>query len=214
MKISKIKEMELLAKNTRRTVSLSQGVPHFYSDAAIRKDVFKAIKANKVDKYEDPQGLRKLRQLISRMEQNRGAAYSQNEILVTAGAMEGLMVTLLALFTKGDEIMIPSPSYVSFFKAAAIASLTVRNVVLDESSNWSLDIKKLQDLINKKTRAVLLCHPNNPTGTVYSPETLEKICRLTEAYNLTLIVDEVYEHIYFGKIALYHPHQRNRFKKR
>ncbi len=195
MQLSTIKVMEQYARNDSSVISLSQGIPCIECDFLIKEKLQKILFSSILDKYSEPQGILELRNLIS----VRNSDYSESEVLVTNGAMEGIASTILSLLEPGDEVIIPTPTYPSFFKIAETASVKVVPAPLDENNGWSLDISEINKKITQRTKAVLICNPNNPTGTVYSSIELQSIANLCEKNNLYLIVDEVYRDIIFNK---------------
>ncbi len=211
--LSIIKQMEQMAKETNDVVSLSQGVPFFPSDSKIRTQTIIDLMQNHVDKYTDPQGIKELRNLISLQLKRDGISYDDEEIIITAGAMEGLTAILLGLFNPNDEIIIPSPSYVSFHTAVRLTHLKPISIALNEDENWRLHTTSLKKIISKNTKAIILCNPNNPTGSVYDEKTLIEICEIALENNLYLILDEVYEKIVYGK-PIYKPYRNNKYKKK
>lgn len=206
--------MENLAREKNNVVSLSQGIPFISSDDSVRLAVIDALLQGKVDRYSEPQGLLSLRKLLSQKLAEQSMEYSSDEVLVTAGAIEALSTSLLYLAKEGaGEIIIPTPTYASYFRAATVAGLTIKPVQLDEQKNWKLDLEKVEKLIFPRTKAVLLCSPNNPTGNIYDKETLLRLCELAKEHNIVLLVDEVYGNIHWQKEALFSPAQEVRFKK-
>lgn len=203
MALSAIKQMEELAQKMPDVISLSQGIPSSPTDTIIRESVIKAIVNNQVDKYSEVAGLFELRQLISKKLEEQGMHYdADDEILVTAGAMQALSATIFALTKPGDEIIILSPTYSYYKRIADLASLTTKSLVLDEKNNWKVAMKKLEKLITKKTKLLITCNPNNPTGSILSKKELLQIGILSQKYGFTIISDDVYQSLYFGEGTL------------
>jgi len=214
MQLNAIKQMELYARYHPETISLSQGIPFLPSDDNIRYDAIAAILNNKVDKYEDPQGLFTLRASISQSLKDEYMDYSEEEILVTAGAMEGISVALLSILTsERSEVIVPTPTYSAYFRAITIARGKAVLLPLEEEKQWELDLSLLQESITSRTAAILLCNPNNPTGSIYTKKVLQEICILAEKYNITLILDEVYKNMIFDNDTFYTPCIEEKFKK-
>lgn len=212
MQLSAIKYMESFARNRKDVISLSQGVPFFQSDDAIRKSVVEAILSDKVDKYADPQGLLPLRNAIHTRLLGEHMQYDPDEIIVTAGAMEGLSACVLALTNPADEIIIPTPSYTAFFNLSDVAHLKISMVPLAEKAGWSLDLDLLKKAITKQTRAIVVCSPNNPTGSIYQKETLKEICSLAKSKNIFVILDETYRNMIYDSENLYTPAMEDKYK--
>ena len=211
--LSAIKQMEELANKIPGVISLSQGIPSFPADDVIRESVIKAITQNKVDKYSEVAGLYELRKLISMKLAEDGMSYSENEIVVTAGAMQALSATIFALTRPGDEIIVFSPTYSYYERIAKLASVQTKQFILDEKNDWKVDIGSLEKSITKKTKLLVLCNPNNPTGSVLSRKELIEIGLLAQKYNFTIISDDVYHSLYFKENRLFSICEEEDFKK-
>ena len=200
MALSAIKQMEELARNMPDVISLSQGIPSSPSDTVIRESVINAIRSNMVDKYSAVAGLPELRELISNKLKENGMIYrAEDEIIVTAGAMQALSATIFALTKPGDEIIILTPTYSYYRRIAELASLTIKNLVLQEHNKWKIDFDVLQKMITKRTKILVMCNPNNPTGSVLSKKEMIHIGMLAQTYGFTIISDDVYQSLYFGE---------------
>lgn len=123
---------------------------------------------------------------------------SSNEIIVTAGGSEAVLYAFMACLNPGDEIIVPEPAYANYMAFAISAGAVIRTIPSDMESNFALPkIEEFEKLINERTKGILICNPNNPTGYVYTPQEMEKIRLLVKKYNLYLFSDEVYrEFIY------------------
>ncbi len=120
------------------------------------------------------------------------------EIIVTAGGSEAVLYAFMACLNPGDEIIVPEPAYANYMAFAISAGAIIKTIPSDIESNFALPpINKFEELINERTKGILICNPNNPTGYVYTPEEMEQIRLLVLKYNLYLFSDEVYrEFIY------------------
>lgn len=206
--------MEMYARYNPEVVSLSQGIPFRHSDFRIRYSVIEALLQNKVDFYSDPQGMLLLREAVSLSLEEEGMRYTPEEILVTAGVTEGLTATFLTLLTpQRNEVLIPTPSYSAYFRIVQIAKGKSVSIPLDESRGWELDRDFLEKNISKRSAAILLCNPNNPTGSIYSRKTLQQVCQIALKYNLFVIVDEVYKNMLFDDVDFYSPATESSFKE-
>lgn len=206
--------MENYARYNEGIISLSQGIPYMNSENIIREDVFSAISSNLVDKYSDPRGVIELRNIISKSLSEEKMNYSSDEIMVTAGAIEGLSSVFLSILKKSkNEVIIPTPAYSAYFRIVKMAGGKALPVPLNEIRNWELDLKLLKKTISKRTAAILLCNPNNPTGSVYSRETLIELAKLAKELKIFLIVDEVYKNMIFDDADFYTPATEKEFKK-
>ena len=118
---------------------------------------------------------------------------SPEDILVTTGASEAIIMTLDCITNEGDEIIIPEPFYANYDTFAAACGVKVVPVPSGLDTNFALpSIDTIESLIHSKTRAIFICNPNNPTGYVYSQKELEDLAQLVKKHDIFLIVDEVY----------------------
>lgn len=206
--------MENYARYNEGIISLSQGIPFMNSEDIIRQDVFNAISSNLVDKYSDPRGVLELRQLISKSLAEEKMHYSSDEIMVTAGAIEGLSSVFLSILKKSkNEVIIPTPAYSAYFRIVKMAGGKAKSIPLNEIKGWELDMNLLKKTITDKTAAILLCNPNNPTGSVYSRKTLMELAKLAKKLKIFLIVDEVYKNMIFDDADFYTPAVEKEFRK-
>ncbi|MCK4638617.1 MAG: pyridoxal phosphate-dependent aminotransferase, partial [Bacteroidales bacterium] len=120
-----------------------------------------------------------------------------NQIIVTVGAIEGLAASVMATIDPGDEVILPTPTYSTHITQVRLASGIPVLVPLIEENNFALDTKAIQKAITSKTKAIMFCSPNNPTGTVFSEEYLRKLAEIALENNLTIITDEAYEYFTF-----------------
>lgn len=206
--------MENYARYRRGVVSLSQGIPFVASDELIREDVVRAIFDNKVDRYSDPRGILELRTEISNLLFDECMSYSEEEIIVSVGAIEGLSSVFLSLLSKEkNEVIIPTPTYSAYFRVVDVAKGKTVPFVLDEKNDWELDIEQFEKKITSRTAAILICNPNNPTGSIYSRETLIKLSQTAKKHNIYLVVDEVYKNMIYGDATIYTPGIDDSFRK-
>lgn len=197
LQFSPIKAIQAEAE-ARGLISLAQGIPKFDLPLGIRQAAIQAIEEGKVDFYGPPRGIPELRKKISeRHLHEEGFFYDpESEVLVTAGALQALTAVLLTLLSPGDEMIIPTPTYFPFLGLPGAMGIKSVFVPL-RGRDWKLSSSDLRAAITPKTTALLLCHPNNPTGTVYAPEELEKILQIAREHDLLLIVDEVYRYFLY-----------------
>ncbi len=196
--LSPIKAMELAASRLPGVVSLAQGIPSFRTPARVINYAQEKIAAGLCDKYSLTIGLTELREEIALALQSEGLSYDpEREILVTAGSIEGITASLLAFTSPGDEVLLPSPSYASYLGAISIAGCIPRYVDLDEENNFDFHVEKIARSITKKTKLLLYCSPNNPTGTLFSEDKTRELIKVCQAHNLTVLIDEVYKDFYY-----------------
>ena len=172
-------------------ISLSVGEPDFPTPWVIREEAFYHLEKGHTS-YTSNWGLLELREAISTYMQRYNLSYDpKTEILVTVGASEGVDAVLRAILNPDDEIIVVQPCYVNYTPLAKLCQAKV--VPIDTSINGfyptSQQIKKA---ITPKTKAIMLCTPNNPTGTVIPKEELEKIAKLVVEHQIWCISDEIY----------------------
>jgi len=200
LKLSIIKQIELKASKYPNVVSLAQGIPNFDTPECIKDKVKKAMQDKLVAKYSLSPGLPELRKLIQKSLAKENMFYDwEKEIIVTAGTIEGITATILALTNPGDEIIIPEPTYTSYCEVITLAGCKPVFVPLNKEKGWAFEIEKYKKAITPKTKAIFYCNPNNPTGTIYTKEQLLELADLAEKHNLYLISDEVYKDFLFEK---------------
>ncbi|MEU6080084.1 aminotransferase class I/II-fold pyridoxal phosphate-dependent enzyme [Streptomyces sp. NPDC047108] len=189
-------EMTELARSTG-AVNLGQGVPELDSPAALLKDVADAVVAGN-NQYPPAFGTPALREAVAAHQLRRyGLDYRpQDEILVTTGATEALASALLALCDPGDEVIAFDPCYDAYAADARLAGARLVGVplVLD-GDGFVLDADALRAAVSPRTRVLLLNTPHNPTGKVFTSEELAVIADVCREHALTVVTDEVYEHL-------------------
>ena len=151
--------------------------------------------------YTHSAGLMSLRQALTGYYARYGVEVTADEIMVTAGGSEALLMTFLACFDPGDEFIMIEPGYANYLGFAAAAGLKVRSVTSRIEDGFRLPpIEEFEKAITPRTRAILICNPNNPTGYVFSPAELETLRDIVKRHDLFLISDEVYrEFLYNGQ---------------
>ena len=125
---------------------------------------------------------------------------SADEIIITTGGSEAVLFAFLACLNPGDEIIVPEPAYANYMAFAVSAGAIIRPVSSTIEEGFSLPpIEKFEELINERTKGIMICNPNNPTGYLYSRAEMNQIKKLIQKYDLYLFSDEVYrEFIYTG----------------
>ncbi len=187
--------------------AVSEGVKvHFINigqpDIVTPAPVWEAFKKGKEDvlEYGPAQGLLELRKAIARYFNAYKIPLNQENVIITIGGSEAIHFAFSAVADTEDEIIIPEPFYTNYNGYAAFANVNIVPLTLDVRNGFKLPEKReIEQTITPKTRAVLLCSPNNPTGTVYTREELERVVALVQKHDLFLIADEVYkEFVYDG----------------
>lgn len=213
--ISPVKEMEVLSSPVPGAVSLAQGIPSFDTPQCIKRKAIEAIQNGKTACYSLSSGLLELREAIEYDLAKQNIFYDfEREIIVTAGSIGAILVTLLAILNPGDEVLIPDPTYTSYQSAIIAARGVPVFVPLNEKHGWAFDIEELRKKITPKTKAILYCNPNNPTGTIYNREQLMQIAELAQLHDLYVLSDEVYKDIIFDDNDFFSLAKFSDFRKR
>ena len=148
--------------------------------------------------YSDSQGLVSVRTAIVQHYQERGIDITDvDDVWLGNGVSELIQVALNALLDEGDEVLIPAPDYPLWTAATSLSGGKPVHYLCDESSGWMPDIEDMRSKITKRTKAIVIINPNNPTGAVYSPEVLRKIADLAVEHGLIVMADEIYDKILY-----------------
>jgi len=201
MTVSPIKLMELEAAKHPKVVSLAQGIPSFDTPDFLKNAAIEAIKSGKAAKYSLTNGLPELREVVAESLRKDGMHYDyHSEIIVTAGSIEAITASLLAILKPGDEVLIPSPVYASYAQAIQLAHGTPVFVPLHEEGGWSVLVEEFEKRITPRTRVIFYCNPSNPTGTIFSKKDLLVLAEMAKKHDLFLLSDEVYkDFVYTGE---------------
>jgi len=150
--------------------------------------------------YAESLGVIELRKEISNfMKKNKNLNVDFEDILITAGVTEGIYFLLAALIERGEELLIPGPTYPLYINNTRFYDGIPIEYELDEKEGWDPNIEDIRKKINEKTQAILICSPNNPTGVLYSEKKVKQIIDLAGEYNLPIISDEIYDQITYEK---------------
>lgn len=209
--VSVIKEMMYLGSlektKGKDIVSLGVGLPFYPAPKFIHDHAIKVLKEKKdIDKYTLLIGLPELRIIIAKQSQKLlKIPVTPEEILITPGSMSGLLYSMLALVNPGEEVILPSPFFSSNGEQVSIAGGKVVPVPLkvDKYSGYRLDVDKIAAHINKKTKAIVLNNPQNPTGAVFLEEDLRKLAEIIHDKKIYVITDEVYDFLTFDEVEYF-----------
>jgi len=194
IKASKIREMFNIASTMKDVVNLAIGEPDFNTPDVIIKAAEKAMKDGKTH-YTLNAGTKKLRQhLLEHLKQKNNVNLNDiDSLIVTNGGMGALYLTMRAVLNRGDEVLLPRPSWTNYEAQIALAGGKSISVPLKGVHSFIPQLDDIIDRITEKTKAILINSPSNPTGAVYPEETLRGIAALAREYNFLIISDEVYE---------------------
>ncbi len=195
---SAIHEMTRLAKEVDDVAFLSWAKPTSGTPAHIREAAITAIRDGLVGGYSENSGLIGLREAIVRkLKRDNHVDANVSQIIVTVGAIEGLAAAIMAVIDPGDEVLLFPPTYSTHIRQVNMASGKPVLVPTVEEKGFALDFDAVRKAITAKTKAIVCCSPNNPTGTVYSETELRQLAELALEYNLIIITDEAYEYFVF-----------------
>lgn len=154
----------------------------------------------KILEYSPSQGYRSLREKLVGYYEKYDIMLDADDIIVTSGGSEAVLFAFLSCLNPGDEIIVPEPAYANYMAFAISAGAVIRTIATTIEEGFSLPkVEKFEELINERTRAILICNPNNPTGYLYTRREMNQIRDLVKKYDLYLFSDEVYrEFIYTG----------------
>lgn len=195
-------EMTELARRTG-AVNLGQGVPELASPDALLKDVAEAVLSGN-NQYPPAVGFPALREAVAEHQLRRyGLDYNPAaEALITTGATEALASALLALCDPGDEVLAFDPCYDAYAADARLAGARLVAVPLvSDGDGFALDVDALRAAVTARTRVLVLNTPHNPTGKVFTAEELGSIAEIAQEHSLTVVTDEVYEHLVYNGVA-------------
>ena len=195
---SAIHEMTRLSKQVDDVAFLSWAKPTSNTPAFINEAVIAAIQSGITGGYSTAQGIPELREEIAaKLARDNGIYATQQEIIVTVGAIEGLAAAVMAVVDPGDEVILPSPTYSTHIRQVILASAKPVLVPTIEKEGFIPDIDAVKNAITSKTKAILFCSPSNPTGTVFSEDQLLGIAQIALENNIMIITDEAYEYFVF-----------------
>lgn len=180
-------------------VNLSQGFPDFPAPEDIKRAAQEAI-ADDVNQYAITWGAKDFRDAIA----EKSKWYlgldvdPETEITVTCGSTEGMIAAMMATVDPGEEVVVFEPFYENYAPDAVLSGATPRYVSL-RAPDWTFDREELRAAFNEKTKAVILCNPNNPTGKVFTRDEMEFVAALCREHDALCFTDEIYEHILYPR---------------
>jgi aspartate/methionine/tyrosine aminotransferase len=190
-----------IAAGMDNVIALGRGDPDFHTPGHIVDAAKRALDDNQ-HHYTGPTGLLQLRQAIcDNLRGEYGLEYDADEIIVTAGVQESIMLCMLGLVHEGDEVLITSPRFTTYDTAVQLCGGVPIPVPTYQKDDFALDIDEINKRITPKTRMFVLVSPNNPTGAVTPPEVIRKIADLAIKHDILIIADEIYAKL------IYPPHE-------
>lgn len=182
-------------------IGFGAGEPDFDSPEHVKEEAIKAIKAG-LTKYTAVGGIDELKEaIIHRIKEDYGLEYEKSEILASIGAKHTLYNLTQVLFDTGDEVIIPSPYWVSYPEQIKLAEATPVILETGEDDGFKIKPEVLKETITSNTKALILNYPSNPTGATYSEEELRKIVDVAMDAGLIIISDEIYDKIIYDGLT-------------
>lgn len=209
-RIANLAESETLAMSQKTNelkaqgidiINLSVGEPDFFTPEHIKKAALDAINQN-FTFYTPVSGYLSLRKAIcKKLKEENGLDYSPSQITCSNGAKQSVCNAVLSIVNSGDEVIIPTPSWVSYVEMVKLAEGIAVEVYAGIEQDFKITPKQLEDAITSKTKGIILCSPSNPTGSIYNKKELAELASVLEKHpEIIIITDEIYEHInYTGK---------------
>lgn len=196
-KRSAIREFTALAKATPGCLGLTLGEPDFDTPAPVKAALIEALERGETH-YINNSGVLPLREKIAAFERREhGLSYAPEEITVTAGATEALFTALFGVLNPGDEVIIPTPAFVLYEEIVKLCRGVP--VLLDTApAGFQIDGDALAALLTPRTKAIILNTPNNPTGCVYTKQSLESVRAAVKGKRIFVICDDVYRALVYG----------------
>ena len=184
-------------------VNLSVGEPDFNTPDHIKEAAKKAIDEN-YSRYSPVPGYPVLREaIVEKLKRENNLEYKSSQIICSNGAKQSVCNVVMSLVGEGDEVIVPAPYWVSYTQMVKLADGVPVTVATGLEQNFKMSPEQLEKAITPQTRALILCSPSNPTGSIYSYEELEALAEVLKKHERVMVIsDEIYEHInYTGKHA-------------
>ena len=180
-------------------ISLGIGEPDFTTPGTILEAGIRSLQKGETHYTSNAGKLEVRKAVAANLQRLYGVEYDPNtEIILTVGVSEALYLATTALLNPGDEVIVPTPCFVSYQPEVILAGGVPVEVAGCMEDNFDLNVTAVEAAITPRTRALLLGYPNNPTGAVATRETLLKVSKLAEKYDLAVISDEIYDRLVYG----------------
>ncbi len=178
-------------------INLTSGEPDFRTPDNIVAAAIKAMERGQT-KYTVCPGIKDLREaILKKFKDDNGLEYGLAQIGVATGAKQAIYNAILACVNPGDEILVPSPCYVSYTEQIKLARAVPVLVPLEGKQNYALDVALFEKHVTSKSRMIIINSPNNPTGRVYGKDELKELVDFAERHKLMILSDEIYEKLVF-----------------
>jgi alanine-synthesizing transaminase len=174
-----------------------------FTPDAVLEHVTAAVAASQG--YSDARGILEAREAVQRYYDRRGVGgVTVDNVYLGNGVSELIVMSLQALLNPGDEVLVPSPDYPLWTGAVSLCGGRAVHYRCAENLDWNPDVEHVASLVTPQTRALVIINPNNPTGAVYSRETLEQLLEIARRHNLLVLADEIYDQIVYDGAVHHH----------
>ena len=189
-----------LKKSGSDVIDLISRSPEFDTPVEIKQAASDALNIDyEFIKYTPSAGLLELREaIVGKLDADNQMSFSPDDVIVTVGVKEGLTIALQACLEAGDEVLLPTPNWVTYEPLVRLSGAVPVHVAMPTWTAESLT-KSLREKITPKTKAIIFSNPHNPTGRVYQRTELEQISEISQEHNLLVLVDEVLEYLNYEK---------------
>ncbi|HEY6476750.1 MAG TPA: aminotransferase class I/II-fold pyridoxal phosphate-dependent enzyme, partial [Polyangia bacterium] len=186
-------------------VSFGAGEPDFDTPVHIKEAAKKALDAG-ATKYTLVEGTVPLRKAVAKwIGDAHGFAVETNQVIVSSGAKQSIFNAVFALIDEGDEVIIPTPAWVSYNDIVKLAGGRPVNVPTKAEENFQVRVEDVAKAITPRTKMILVCSPSNPTGAIYDEATLTGLARLAVEKNVWLMTDDIYRTLVYGDGKFFQP---------
>jgi aspartate aminotransferase len=183
------------------SINLGLGEPDFEPPSEVVDAMCAAVRDG-MNHYGPSAGLAALRDKVAERYQDRDPRTARENVIITGSGSEALMVAAMTLYDPGDEVLVPNPGFVLYGPDARLMGASPVPYSLRAEQAYQPDFDELERIVTKRTKAIVVNSPSNPTGGVFTPENVDRIVAFAEAHNLTIVSDEVYEEmVYDGKFT-------------
>lgn len=177
-------------------IAFGAGEPDLPTPEVVQDAGVQAIREGR-GRYTPAAGIPSLREALAARFQAEGFPFEPDEVMVTTGAKSALFLAFFALLNEGDECVFPTPYWTSYTEMVKAAGGVPVPLPTEASNDFQPDPQRLREILTDRTRVLLLNSPNNPTGTVYSRETLEAIAEVVRERDLVVVTDDIYQHLIY-----------------
>lgn len=186
-----------MKREGKKVISFAAGEPDFDTPGNIREEAISAIREG-FSHYTASSGIIELKEaVVEKLKKDNRVEYKPSEIIISTGAKQCLFNTILTICDPGDEVLLPTPCWVSYTEQIKFAGAVPIFINTYQEEDFKLSASQVEEKITSRTKLLILNSPNNPTGAVYEPEELKRIAQLLTKYNIYCICDEIYEKLIY-----------------